>query len=76
MEKHDESASKPYQQRSKIAVLLIQSKERDVSLPIGKAIAKALMDLGYSNVHQIDPSEIPNFYEQYWDGFYCAAWRG
>ncbi|MCB1196732.1 MAG: D-alanine--D-alanine ligase [Deltaproteobacteria bacterium] len=63
---------------AKIAVLLGgQSKERDVSLTTGKAIAKALMDLGYSNVHQIDPSEIPNFYEQYWDVVFIAlhgAW--
>lgn len=57
----------------KIAVLLGgASKERDISLATGNAVAKALRNSGYTNVHEIDPSEIPGFLDQHWDRVFIA----
>ncbi|MCB0272454.1 MAG: D-alanine--D-alanine ligase [Bdellovibrionales bacterium] len=58
---------------SKIAVLLGgASKERDISLTTGKAVANGLRERGYTNVHEIDPSEMPLFWQQHWDVAFVA----
>lgn len=60
-------------QNSKIAVLLGgSSKERDVSLTSGKSVATALRDQGYRNVHEVDPQDVPDYYQQHWDAVFIA----
>lgn len=57
----------------KIAVLLGgSSKEREISIRTGRAVAHALKNLHYTNVHEIDPSEVPDFYTQHWDMVFMA----
>lgn len=61
------------QKNMKVAVALGgDSREREISLKTGQAVAQGLRQRGFSNLHEIDTKDHPEFYKQAWDAVFVA----
>jgi len=61
------------EKHAKVAVAMGgNSREREISLKTGRAIAKGLRQRGFSNLIEVDTQAHPTFYNEDWDAVFIA----